>query len=128
MKNEISATQPANVFTFQGAKNKELKRVGESNKVKAGTSWTAHVMMPQPAGESVTAWVIYKQKADGADGHFVDSVIPSIEVKLRRWWTGDLSLEPGVYTLYSMANQSNQSNKKSGNLRGYFAKITLTIQ
>ncbi len=59
----------------------ELKRIGESNKIKAGTSWTA-----------------------------------------------DLSLGPGVYTLYSVANQNNQSSEKSGNLKEYFAKATLKIQ
>ncbi len=106
----------------------ELKCVGESNKVKAGTSWTAYVTMPQPAGESVTAWVIYRQKADGTDGQFFDSIIQSIEAKFKRWWTAELSLGPGVYTLYSVANQNNQSSEKGGNLKEYFAKTTLTIQ
>lgn len=109
----------------------DSKCVGESATWNRGSTITLLVSMPAPVGQPGqinSAWVIYKQKPNGQDGDFVDSVIQTIDGKWKKWWTADISFAPGVYTVYSVANQSNQSSEKSGNLKEYFAKMTLTVK
>ena len=84
--------------------------------------------MKEPAGQSNTSWVIYKQKPDGSDGQFVDDPMQSIEPTYKRWFTSELNLAAGTYTIYSVASQRNQSSEKSGNLKEYFAKATLVVK
>jgi hypothetical protein len=101
---------------------------------KAGRTFNVMVKNNgKPFGVSFLGFVVHKQGADGRDTDFVNECqTDQIDSKATMWATtsglpGMTSLPAGTYTLYVIDWSKREINFHSGNLKEYFAKVTIIV-
>ena len=108
--------------------------VGAVTRIKAGKCVNLLLKMPKQIDEvAFIGWIVYKVKADGTDGDYVDALQQTIQgVKLRYFATSDpvcMFAEKGKYRIY--ANDwysSNSGTTHTGNLTQYYGKMELVVE
>lgn len=106
------------------------KCVGESNQWAANVPFNILFENPTPVGIDFIGIVFHKQGPDGKDVAFVNDYQQNIGETNRKYATvGDqLRLPAGVYSVYIIAWGKRETMEHLGNLKEYFAKMTLTVK
>ena len=104
--------------------------VGGSNDWKANAGFDVLFKNPTPAGVEFIGIIFYKQGPDGKDVEFINEYQQNIGEKNRFYATtnNELKLPAGVYSVYIIAWGKRETMMHNGNLKEYFAKMTLTVK
>ena len=106
------------------------KCVGESNQWSANVPFNVLFENPTPVGVDFIGIVFHKQGPDGRDVAFVNDYQQNIGETNRKYATvgNQLRLPAGVYSVYIIAWGKRETMEHLGNLKEYFAKMTLTVK
>ena len=104
--------------------------VGESNEWKANAGFDVLFKNPTPVGVDFIGIIFYKQDASGKDVEFMNEYQQNMGDKNRFYATGgnEISLPAGNYSVYIIAWGKREVYQHNGNLKEYFAKMTLTVK
>lgn len=104
--------------------------VGGSNEWKANVGFDVLFKNPTPVGVDFIGIIFYKQGPDGKDVEFINEYQQNIGDKNRFYATvnNELKLPAGVYSVYIIAWGKRETMMHNGNLKEYFAKMTLTVK
>lgn len=104
--------------------------VGGSNEWKANAGFDVLFKNPTPVGVDFIGIIFYKQGPDGKDVEFINEYQQNIGDKNRFYATvnNELKLPAGVYSVYVIAWGKRETMMHNGNLKEYFAKMTLTVK
>lgn len=106
------------------------KCVGMSNQWPANQPFNVLFENPTPSGVDFIGIVLHKQGADGKDVEFINEYQQNIGEENRKYATvGDtFRLPAGVYSIYIIGWGKRELMVHNGNLKEYFAKMTLTVK
>ena len=104
--------------------------VGGSNEWKANAGFDVLFKNPTPVGVDFIGIIFYKQGPDGKDVEFINEYQQNIGDKNRFYATtnNELKLPAGTYSVYVIAWGKRETMMHNGNLKEYFAKMTLTVK
>ncbi len=104
--------------------------VGGSNEWKANAGFDVLFKNPTPVGVDFIGIIFYKQGPDGKDVEFINEYQQNIGDKNRFYATtnNELKLPAGTYSVYIIAWGKRETMMHNGNLKEYFAKLTLTVK
>ncbi|MGZ8844633.1 MAG: hypothetical protein ACXW18_13280 [Pyrinomonadaceae bacterium] len=104
--------------------------VGGSNEWKANAGFDVLFKNPTPVGIDFIGIIFYKQGPDGKDVEFINEYQQNIGDKNRFYATvnNELKLPAGTYSVYVIAWGKRETMMHNGNLKEYFAKMTLTVK
>jgi len=104
--------------------------VGGSSEWKANQGFDVLFKNPTPVGVSFIGIVFYKQGPDGRDVEFINEYQQNIGDANRMYATTNnvLKLPAGTYSVYIISWGKRETMVKNGNLKEYFAKMTLTVK
>lgn len=104
--------------------------VGGSNEWKANAGFDVLFKNPTPVGVDFIGIIFYKQGPDGKDVEFINEYQQNIGDKNRFYATtnNELKLPAGTYSVYIIAWGRRETMMHNGNLKEYFAKMTLTVK
>lgn len=106
------------------------KCVGMSNQWPANQPFNVLFENPTPSGVGFIGIVLHKQGPDGKDVEFINEYQQNIGEENRKYATvGDtFRLPAGVYSIYIIGWGKRELMVHNGNLKEYFAKMTLTVK
>jgi hypothetical protein len=104
--------------------------VDGSNEWKANAGFDVLFKNPTPVGVDFIGIIFYKQGPDGKDVEFINEYQQNIGDKNRFYATvnNELKLPAGTYSVYVIAWGKRETMMHNGNLKEYFAKMTLTVK
>jgi len=104
--------------------------VGGSNQWPANKGFDVLFKNPTPVGADFIGIIFYKQDASGKDVGFINEYQQNIGDKNRMYATqgNELSLPAGTYSVYIIPWGKRETMEHRGNLKEYFAKMTLTVK
>ena len=104
--------------------------VGGANQWQANKGFDVLFKNPTPVGADFIGIIFYKQDASGKDVEFINEYQQNIGDKNRMYATqnNELSLPAGTYSLYIIPWGKRETMEHRGNLKEYFAKMTLTVK
>ena len=104
--------------------------VGGANEWKANEGFDVLFKNPTPVGVDFIGIVFHKQGPDGKDTDFVNEYQQNIGETNRFYATTNnmISLPAGKYSVYIIAWGKREVLTHQGNLKEYFAKMTLTVK
>jgi len=104
--------------------------VGESTEWKANAGFDVLFKNPTPVGVDFIGIIFYRQGPDGKDVEFINEYQQNIGDTNRFYATTNnmISLPAGKFTVYIIAWGKRETMMHNGNLKEYFAKMTLTVK